>query len=281
MFGTGKCILVGKSFEADWLVLGETVCRLARALGASVRLVHVSERPVHHQEQRWAQLMVKWYQERNIAAGFAWATGDVVHGLEKAAEAADVIMLAVGSADLSSAAPGFLGSSAKQLLRKVHKPVLMVPTNARRPRADEPWRVLYPTDFSGPSTRGLSQAGQLVTALEGELHLLHVGRPTRRLSVWLDSDEAPIVSPPPREMDMMALESRLLDLPAPTARPVHRLFVESEYAPGTIAEQAQNIEADIVVMPSHGRGAVGTFFLGSVTETVVRMADRPILIIKP
>jgi nucleotide-binding universal stress UspA family protein len=48
-----------------------------------------------------------------------------------------------------------------------------------------------------------------------------------------------------------------------------------------IVEAAQAERADMVLVGSHGRGAVGRFFLGSVSEHVVRHAPCPVLVVRP
>jgi nucleotide-binding universal stress UspA family protein len=45
------------------------------------------------------------------------------------------------------------------------------------------------------------------------------------------------------------------------------------------AAEAENV--DMVVVGSHGRGAVGRLFLGSVSDHVVRHAACPVLVVRP
>ncbi len=47
-----------------------------------------------------------------------------------------------------------------------------------------------------------------------------------------------------------------------------------------IVDYAQEIQADLIVMPSHGRKGVSRFLLGSVAERVVRLSPCPVLILK-
>jgi nucleotide-binding universal stress UspA family protein len=48
-----------------------------------------------------------------------------------------------------------------------------------------------------------------------------------------------------------------------------------------IVEAAVAEHADMVLVGSHGRGAVGRLFLGSVSEHVVRNAPCPVLVVRP
>jgi len=48
-----------------------------------------------------------------------------------------------------------------------------------------------------------------------------------------------------------------------------------------IVEAAEAEHVDMVLVGSHGRGAVGRFFIGSVSEHVVRHAPCPVLVVRP
>ncbi len=59
-------------------------------------------------------------------------------------------------------------------------------------------------------------------------------------------------------------------------------FLVWEGTPGpAIVEAAAAEAADLVVVGSHGRGRVGRFVLGSVSDHVVRHAPCPVLIVRP
>lgn len=50
--------------------------------------------------------------------------------------------------------------------------------------------------------------------------------------------------------------------------------------PEAIAEEAQTWPADVIVLGTHGRRGVSHLFLGSVAEGVVRVATKPVLLIR-
>lgn len=53
-------------------------------------------------------------------------------------------------------------------------------------------------------------------------------------------------------------------------------------SPGeTIADFAQENDAGLIVISSHGRTGIQRFVLGSVAEKVVRLATCPVLVMKP
>lgn len=61
---------------------------------------------------------------------------------------------------------------------------------------------------------------------------------------------------------------------------VNFLVWEGEPGPA-IVEAAASEEVDLVVVGSHGRGRVGRFMLGSVSDHVIRNATAPVLVVRP
>jgi nucleotide-binding universal stress UspA family protein len=49
----------------------------------------------------------------------------------------------------------------------------------------------------------------------------------------------------------------------------------------TIAAYARELGADMIVMATHGRGGVSRFWLGSVADELLRIADVPVLAVRP
>ena len=64
-----------------------------------------------------------------------------------------------------------------------------------------------------------------------------------------------------------------------SGRPVEPLIVFAEDPAAAILDAA--IDADMVVMTTHGRGAVGRLLSGAVADRVARHADVPVLLVRP
>lgn len=58
-------------------------------------------------------------------------------------------------------------------------------------------------------------------------------------------------------------------------------LVEYGYAPEKIVEVATEVEADMIIMGTHGRRGVNRIPFGSVAEKVVKTAKIPVLTIRP
>jgi nucleotide-binding universal stress UspA family protein len=61
---------------------------------------------------------------------------------------------------------------------------------------------------------------------------------------------------------------------------VVKLVDDGDIAP-TIKAQAIRNKSDLIVMSTHGRGALGRFWLGSVTDELVRESPAPVLLVRP
>jgi nucleotide-binding universal stress UspA family protein len=63
--------------------------------------------------------------------------------------------------------------------------------------------------------------------------------------------------------------------------PVWTELVPSKDASAAIAAAAERIDADAICLASHGRKGLARAALGSVTEEVMRLTHRPVLVVRP
>jgi nucleotide-binding universal stress UspA family protein len=133
--------------------------------------------------------------------------------------------------------------------------------------------IVVPIDFSDESVRALDEALDMV-ALPSQVHVIHVMHDC-------DFGVSEIsLGPSEREMRAtqitQALRSRLAD------RKYKDVELRACYGDAgiEITKFAQHVKADLIVMPSHGRGGLRHLLIGSVAERVVRLAHCPVLILK-
>jgi nucleotide-binding universal stress UspA family protein len=62
--------------------------------------------------------------------------------------------------------------------------------------------------------------------------------------------------------------------------PVRYTLLEGEIAP-TLQRYASALDSDLIVMTTHGRGAFSRFWLGSVSDQIIRTSTVPVLLIHP
>ena len=61
----------------------------------------------------------------------------------------------------------------------------------------------------------------------------------------------------------------------------HEIVVRAGDPAQEIIRAANDLDADLIVMATHGRTGIQHFLLGSVAERVVREAERPVLTVRP
>ncbi len=133
--------------------------------------------------------------------------------------------------------------------------------------------VVVPVDFSEASTDAVRTALEMVESPAG-VHLLHVLFPLDSVSpgvVWGEVNDAK------REQAVHAyFEKYLAEHGFGGVTTVVRFG-----DPGLeIADYADEISADLIVIPSHGYHGVKRLVLGSVTERVLRHARCPVLVLR-
>ncbi|MGZ7037178.1 MAG: universal stress protein [Thermoanaerobaculia bacterium] len=142
-----------------------------------------------------------------------------------------------------------------------------------------PKRILVPTDFSAASRAALREAVAVAEACSAELVVLYADTLVPSLIV---EQELPNKFLDMKEPDQKsAIEGHLrksIDEIVPKSVSVVPLVVIGSPAT-TILSIAKEKNADWIVMGTHGRTGVERLFAGSVTEEVLRHADRPVLAI--
>lgn len=138
--------------------------------------------------------------------------------------------------------------------------------------------LLVPVDFSAVTDATVELAAQMAKAMTVPVWLLHVAQP--------DPDFVGYDTGPPNVRDDVAHEmrgthARLQQYSAQlrergvdaTALQVQGATVE------TILHEAERVGADLIVLGSHGHGALHRALLGSVSEGVLHRAACPVVIV--
>lgn len=138
-------------------------------------------------------------------------------------------------------------------------------------------RIVVPLDFSANSTRALDYAQALARKFDGVLHLIHVCEVPSMMTASMDAYAIAYTDWSQRlgeeaEKQLNEIKARL-DVKATT----EVLFGPPAKA---IVEDAETNQADLIVMGTHGHGAVMHVLMGNVAERVVRMAPCPVLTVR-
>ena len=130
--------------------------------------------------------------------------------------------------------------------------------------------ILHPTDFSLQSEHALKLAAALARDYGARLLVLHVAVPHP-----LIYSEGSLPLDPQLFVQEARAQLDRLHLPIDKHR-AERRFVEGDAAT-EIVRLAQEMQADLIVMGTHGRTGLARMLMGSVAEQVVRKAPCPVL----
>jgi nucleotide-binding universal stress UspA family protein len=171
-----------------------------------------------------------------------------------------------------------VGSTSQRLARKCELPLLVIDASeepAKQPASYR--RVACTTDYSADSRRGLTAALELASVFEAAVELLHA----LPLPVFVPvlPGEPPLAFP----RDLATAEQKrqeeqlraLCDRIGPD-RISYRLLLGGGVAE-SLVEASQ--DHDLLIMPSHGKGALSRLVVGSTTMDVMKLSDTPVLIL--
>lgn len=134
--------------------------------------------------------------------------------------------------------------------------------------------ILVPVDFSQPSKKAVTYGLTLADQFDARLILAHVVPESASLayafpSATLDIERAQLEAARTEIRQLVPAEYRAKY----DVQTIVKTGVIDEEVLGLIAEE----QADLVVMGTHGRRSPGRWFLGSVTERILRRVPVPVL----
>ena len=151
--------------------------------------------------------------------------------------------------------------------------------------------ILYATDLTPNATLAFRHAVGIARCHDARIHLLHVmpemdPAVLNYVSTVMGEDKLADfevehkqeVSETIRQKLKAFAEEELADHPEELER-LAAIEIHHGHAVGLILEISDRIDADLIVLGSHGKGALKYTFLGSVAEKVLRKSLRPVLVI--
>ena len=141
-------------------------------------------------------------------------------------------------------------------------------------------RILIPTDGSEITLKAVDTAIKMAKLHGAKLYAISVKEPFPYSAV---SEMQP--TPPQEFFDAQEriAQSRLtqvLDAAKAADVPIEAHSIEALHAWEAIIEHAQRVEADLLVMASHGRRGFQALLLGSETQKVLTHCAVPVLVVR-
>jgi nucleotide-binding universal stress UspA family protein len=133
-------------------------------------------------------------------------------------------------------------------------------------------RILVPLDFSDPARSALAYAAGLGHTFGAELVLLYVAEPPPFSPDLTDSHGYEEKITAHGRQQLQAVTQEYLDQGVKT-----RAVVRFGRPAAEIVAAARDEQVDLIIMATHGRSGL-KHLVGSVTEKVVRLATRPVLV---
>jgi nucleotide-binding universal stress UspA family protein len=140
-------------------------------------------------------------------------------------------------------------------------------------------RILVPTDFSDLSMTALRYAAAMAKHSDAEIMMLHVMQPYEHAEILKKIIDFESVVQKAVEEKMHEISIKQSDL---LGVPIHVKVVQGKVFE-EIEKYATDESVDLIVMPTHGAGAIGNlerFVLGSNAYRVVHISKAPVITLR-
>lgn len=271
----------------------------AKAFGAKVTLLYVDELEdagAHDDEEVRAYLeqvssvrrerieqALRDFQRMGVEAHFEVVTGVPRRAITRFAEEHDAGLIVMGKRTRTGLDRVFLGSSTKRVLRLTEIPVLVVHIFDDRldvaPQGPASYgRILAASDLGEQSVAGLYATRELAEALGATITALNVLHFPTVFPVV--PGEHPLTVPMSGLEDLKAAHTAALEshCDAVGDERIEALMVVGGPPAEAIVETVDAVGADLIAIPSTGKGAIERVLLGSTAERVIRHAPVPVLV---
>jgi universal stress protein E len=288
-----KRIIVGHDLRAGGEAALRSAVVLAKRCSAALRLVHVVE--PQHSYQRISHPLTSPYTIEEIAqktgaklqalaaspelaqlqVEYEVRTGKPFIELIVARRAWQADLIVVGGASQQEAR--FLGCTSERVVRKAMVPVMV----AKGGLSAGAKTFLVPTDFSDCARKAAEEALMLAESFRGRIIFFHVVD-LYPLHTVAYADEFGVSVPlPPPAPEVIESEWQDFFSGLPLEKVDWEKCTKEGEAATAIVHEAEQRQADVIVMGTHGRTGLEYMLLGSVAEKVVRRAHCPVLTIRP
>ncbi len=135
-------------------------------------------------------------------------------------------------------------------------------------------KILCPVGFDRNSAAAVEFACELAEPNRSTLYLLHVVSVPRMERILLEPNPVFTEGIAARELEKLAQQHV-------AANVSHRIVVRTGEPAALIVTVAEELEVDLILMPTHGDQGIIRMIVGSVAERVVREAKRHVLTVRP
>ncbi|WP_417885223.1 universal stress protein [Zunongwangia sp.] len=168
-------------------------------------------------------------------------------------------LIVMGSHGTSGFKDVFVGSNSEKVVRSSEKPVLVI---KKQPTNFTIKKILLAIDKEIDNQNSLNKAINFAKLMNAELHLVFVNTPNN----FVTSKEAYT------EIEKLVKKEDLESLKT-------HIYNDVNIEEG-ILNFAEDLNADVIALSTHGRKGLAHFFNGSISEDVANHANKPVLTFK-
>jgi len=213
---------------------------------------------------------------RGIETETAVIQGGVAATITEYAETAEIDCIVMPTQGRKGIEERLLGSTTERVSRETTVPLLTL-----RPEADALStpieRLLVPTDGSDTAGAALDIGIDLAVAEASTLHLLSIVDTSLFGGDLLAEQYADSLT----EAGTKIIDDAHERASAAGVTEVITAVEDDRSVSGGIRSYAASIEADCIVVGTHGRTGLDRYLLGSVTETLIRTSPVPVMVVPP
>lgn len=186
-------------------------------------------------------------------------TDSTFEGINETAKELDIDLIMMGSQGASGFKEIFVGSNTEKVVRTSDVPVLVIKNTENEFKADN---IIFATDFKIESRPSYLKAVEFAKNFDSKIHLLLVNTPNNFTS-------------------SSVAKKRIEIFIADTNYTNHTIHTHNDDSiEKGIRNFADEIDADVIGISTHGRQGISHFFNGSIGEDIVNHAVRPVITFK-
>ena len=196
------------------------------------------------------------------------AVGPPAHEIERFAKEKGAELIVCGTSGHGRVRNALFGSTAYRLSHATTRPTVYVPPGSAVP---PPRNIIVALDFSECSLAALRWVAPISKRWNSSVTAVH-GIGVSALS----PDFEPAANFVPMIDALTAQREEQLAVQLEAAGVDGRVVISRSSPADAIIETAASVDADLIIMGTHGRGAVGRLLLGSVAQRVLRETTCPV-----
>jgi nucleotide-binding universal stress UspA family protein len=248
---------------------------LPAVFATSAEMERLSEEMFRH-DRRVIDTLASSASELGVKVVQHVVSGEPALAICEAARDLEADLIVTGTHGRTGIDRFLIGSVAERVVRSSHVPVMVARSRGGLPSAGYR-KILVPTDFSDHASRATELA--LTVGAEGcEIELFHCWR----LPAGIGAGPSSVVQPIVRSVEREVAARGQAAIKSWGDRGANMTFHSVRKPPVQgVADRIATADIDLVVMGTHGRGALSRLILGSVSSATVHQAPCSVIVVPP